>query len=95
MSNRELSALAGASHAVVYQIEAGLIQALKASLAIRLARACGATVQWLVEGEGEAPTKAQVQSAIEAARSEASAPVDDTGTFHRCDCERSKSGTEG
>jgi len=66
---RELSRVAGASPAVVYQIERGLIAKPSAEIAILLARALGVTPEHLVLGEGEPPSADQVVAAFKAALS--------------------------
>ena len=64
---RELSRVAGASPAVVYQIERGLIAKPSAEIAIQLARALGTTPEYLILGEGEAPGFEQIEAAFRTA----------------------------
>lgn len=61
---RQLSHAAGASPAVVYQIERGLIAKPSAEIAVRLAKALGTTVDFLIFGDGEPPDAAQVKEAF-------------------------------
>ena len=57
----------GASHAVVSFIESGKIQSPRVGLALDLAEALGATLQYLERGEGQEPTLEQVQAAYQLA----------------------------
>lgn len=68
LSARDLSELIGKSHAVVGYIEADQHGVPTGTTLTGLARALGATIDWLLHGgEGE-PTKEQVETAIAAAR---------------------------
>ncbi|GEM_PF-4850142 len=63
---RELSKVAGASPAVVYQIERGLIAKPSAEIAILLARSLGTTPDYLILGEGDAPSADRIEAAFKA-----------------------------
>lgn len=80
---RELSRLVGASPAMIYHLERGLIERPSAEIAIRLAAALGTTPQYLVLGEGNPPSTHEIDAAVERAKAER---VNDVG---------SKTGTEG
>lgn len=68
---RTLSLRIGATHSVIAQLESGDIQDLRSSLALPLARSLGVTVEFLLTGEGKAPTPEQVRAAFDSAPSEA------------------------
>lgn len=74
--SRELSRVVGASPAIVFHLEHGLIATPGSALAIRLARALGASVEYLVLGEGDPPDADNVVSAW----ARASAALKATGT---------------
>lgn len=78
LSGRELSALAGASRSVTWQIESGEVRDLATELASRFAEALGVSLEWLVRGVGPDPDPAAVRAAVEAARARRAASGDPT-----------------
>ena len=74
----DLDALAGLGRGHVSMIETGRRPNLEAKTAVALASVLGVTTDWLLTGEGKAPTKRAVHAAVERARAAAlaaAAPV--------------------
>jgi len=67
LSARALSALAGLNHARVNQIETRVENVGSRTLA-SLARVLGISLDWLITGIGDPPTKESVRAAVERAR---------------------------
>lgn len=68
LSARELSRLAGLTGAHVGLVESGTIKAVGAPTAAALARVLGCSLDWLVLGQGEPPSDAELAAAVAAAR---------------------------
>ena len=64
----ELSTLAGLSHGALPHFERGDVSEMKFSSISSIATVLGARVEFLMTGEGEAPTKASALAAVEEAR---------------------------
>lgn len=79
LSARELAALAELPPPTVSNIErsddARPGDRIAAKTIVALARVLGTTAEWLMTGEGDAPTAADVTAAIEAARASRSTPT--------------------
>lgn len=76
-SAREVDRLAKRAPGQVSLIIAREQRALRDDVAIDYARALGCTVGWLVAGEGDPPTAADVLAAVERARLAAQPAVDE------------------
>lgn len=61
----------GGSHSLISHIEEGRIQEPGARFIVKIARALGASAEYLVDGEGEAPTPEKTRAAFEATKSPA------------------------
>jgi len=70
-SARMLDELAGLTPGHTSSIEAGRRQIPSTSTASALARVLGVSLDWLIAGVGEPPTKESVRSAVERARTKA------------------------
>lgn len=68
LTQRELDVLSGICVSHTSMIECGLRQNITADTARGLARATGATLDWLLSGAGDPPTDEQVSAAVAAAR---------------------------
>lgn len=68
LSTRELSRLAGLAESHTALIEAGTIKDIGTSTASALAGVLGCSLDWLVRGQGEPPSDAELAAAIAAAR---------------------------
>lgn len=80
MSARVLSELAGLRPSHFTLLESGERPHPSAETVVRIARILGTSVEWLVTGEGRAPTQREVYAATSAARSAVS---NDNVTNHR------------
>jgi transcriptional regulator with XRE-family HTH domain len=72
-----LSTAAGASRDVVRQIEEGLIAKPSAEMVSRIADVMGVSLDWLVDGRGDAPGAQDLEAALDRVRN---ANVQRTGT---------------
>lgn len=70
LSARELSNLSGLSFGLVALIESG-VRDMGGRSAIALAETLGASIDWLLTGNGDAPLESQVSDAVERARKRA------------------------
>lgn len=70
VSARELGRLARLQHSHVSLIESGAVANVRVDTLAALARALGCSLDWLVNGEGDAPSEATVRAAVDAARVE-------------------------
>lgn len=68
LSARELSILADLSPSMVGHIEAGRVQQPGVDTILRLADVMGASLSYLIKGEGRAPSKAGCAEAVRVAR---------------------------
>jgi transcriptional regulator with XRE-family HTH domain len=68
LSARELSILAGLSPSMVGHIEAGRVQQPGADTVSQLAEVMGASLSYLIKGEGKAPSKGKCAAAVSTAR---------------------------
>lgn len=68
LSGGELSRLAGLARAHVGLIESRAIKTIEAPTAAALATVLGCSLDWLVLGQGEAPSDAALAAAVNAAR---------------------------
>jgi transcriptional regulator with XRE-family HTH domain len=66
ISQNALSLAVGGSHALVSHIEEGRTREPGVGFIVKIARALGTSVEFLVDGEGEAPTPEQTSAAFEA-----------------------------
>lgn len=84
LSARELDRLAGKREGHASIIEANPLADPQGSTLSAYARVLGCTLDWLIDGKGEAPSSADVHAAVERSRSEYDAAHDDrpslTGT---------------
>jgi len=65
---RPLSLAIGATHSVIAQLENGRIVDLRAGLLLSLARALGASMEFLLTGEGHEPSPEETRAAFLAIR---------------------------
>lgn len=70
ISSRELSDLCGFSPTLIGQLERGDTADLVTARAAKVAHVLGVELDWLINGEGQAPVKGQVRAAIDRARTE-------------------------
>lgn len=68
ITTRELDRLAGLVQGHTSAIEVGTRPRIEVGTAMGLATALGASLDWLLKGEGKAPSTAAVKRAVEAAR---------------------------
>jgi transcriptional regulator with XRE-family HTH domain len=68
LASYELAELAGVSGGYPGHLEKGRRKNPGSDVASKIARALGVSLDWLLRGEGPAPTKAQVQAAVAVAR---------------------------
>lgn len=68
LSQRELDRLAGLTPGHTSAIEAGRRANVGIRIATEIARVLGASLDWLVRGEGEGPTREAVAGAVSLAR---------------------------
>ena len=88
ISARELARLAGLQPSHASLIESGTVANVRVDTLAALARALGCSLDWLVNGDGDAPTEEMVRGAVLIARGARTADdtaqhvvaVDDTGT---------------
>lgn len=66
--HRDLASLSGVSHGAPGSLFRGEVPHPQITTVAPLARTLGVSLDWLVFGEGEPPTKEQVLSAVERAR---------------------------
>lgn len=72
ISQSALSLAVGGSHSLISHIEEGRIREPGAKFLVKIARALGASAEYLVDGEGEAPTPEKTRAAFEATKPPAS-----------------------
>jgi transcriptional regulator with XRE-family HTH domain len=68
LSGRALDKLAGRKEGHASVIESRPDGAVKAAVAMAYARALGVSLEWLVDGKGEPPTRESLARAVEAAQ---------------------------
>ncbi len=68
LSARELDRLAGTTPGHASLIESGVVSNVKLETATGLARVLGMSLDWFVNGTGDAPTAESVRAAVAAAR---------------------------
>jgi len=68
LAARELDRLAQTTQGHTSLIESGVAKNITMKTAARLAGALGVTIDWLVNGTGDAPDAASVQAAVDVAR---------------------------
>lgn len=81
LTPRGLSVLAGLDPTHVRLIEGGDRPDPRSSTVLAIAQTLGVTVEWLLTGEGDAPTADHVRAVVERARTEARLAL--TGTENR------------
>jgi transcriptional regulator with XRE-family HTH domain len=90
VGSRELARLARLAETHVSLIESGIRPRIEAKTALSLARALGISVDWLLDGTGEAPEASAVRAAVEHARA---ARADESGE-HRAVDDSAATGTD-
>ncbi len=65
---RELDRLAETTEGHASLIESGVVKNVSAETVAKLAHVLGASLDWLIAGEGKAPSERTVRSSVEAAR---------------------------